>query len=203
MKIFVAEDDPICRRILETSLVQWGHEAVTARDGDEAWRILQAPDAPRLAILDWLMPGLEGVEVCRKVREARPMDSLYFIILTVKGGRENLLTGLDAGADDYMVKPFDKHELRARIQAGVRILNLQERLTQRIHTLEVAMARIRVLQGLLPICAWCKKVRDDSNYWQRVDAYIAEHSDLRFTHCICPECKAKEVAKLQSAKAVP
>ena len=196
MKIFAAENDPICRCLLQAAITKAGHEAVLATDGEQAWQILQAPEAPRLAILDWMMPGMNGVEVCRKLRMARPVDALYLVILTARTERKDMVAGLDSGADDYMVKPFDQDELRARIQAGVRILDLQQRLTDRIHALEDSLAKIKTLQGLLPICAWCKRVRDDQNYWKMVDSYISDNTDLRFTHCICPDCLQKEKAKL-------
>ncbi len=130
MKILIADDDPIPRRLLQATLAKWGYEVVVARDGNEAWETLQQPDAPRLAILDWLMPGLDGVAVCRKIRE-RAGDSapyVYVILLTSRDRREDVLEGMDAGADDYLTKPFDPHKLQVRLRAGCRILDLQAAL---------------------------------------------------------------------------
>ena len=130
MKILIADDDPIPRRLLQATLTKWGYEVIVAQDGNEAWDALQTPDAPRLAILDWLMPGRDGVAVCRKIRE-RAGDSapyVYVILLTSRDRREDVLEGMDAGADDYLTKPFDPHKLQVRLRAGCRILDLQAAL---------------------------------------------------------------------------
>ncbi|MGH9376652.1 MAG: GGDEF domain-containing protein [Terriglobia bacterium] len=128
MRILIAEDDPVSRRILEAHLTKWGYEIIIARDGLEAWAALQQPDAPKLVILDWMMPGIDGVEVIRKLRERRNLPYVYALLLTAKDQKEDLIAGLDAGADDYVTKPFDAHELQARIRTGRRILSLQEEL---------------------------------------------------------------------------
>ena len=139
MRILVAEDDVISRRILVASLKQWGHDVVVAEDGDEAWRILQAEGAPSCAILDWMMPGMDGIEICRRVRKETPAKSIYLILLTAISRKEGLVEGLEAGADDYVTKPFDRHELRVRLQAAARIVELQESLRQRVCDLEAAI----------------------------------------------------------------
>ena len=174
--------------MLEATLVQWGYDVVVCADGGEAWQSLQAKDAPRLAILDWMMPHLDGIEICRRVRQSPPLQSLYIILLTAKDRREDLVEGLQAGADDYVSKPFDREELRARLHVGVRIVDLQQNLAERVRELENAIARVQQLQGLLPICSYCKKIRDDQDYWQQVDLYIAEHLGAQLTHSICPGC---------------
>jgi phosphoserine phosphatase RsbU/P len=112
----------------------------------------------------------------------------YLILLTAKGRREDIITGLKAGANDYVTKPFDREELRARVQVGARIVELQHSLADRVHALEEALARVKQLQGLLPICSYCKKIRDDQNYWQQVENYISRHSEAQFSHSICPGC---------------
>jgi len=131
VKVLIAEDDPVSRRVLQATLVKWGHDAVTCPDGVEAWEALQKKDAPQLAILDWMMPGLDGVEVCRKVRAMPEPRFTYIILLTAKGRTEDVVEGLGAGADDYLTKPFDREELQARLRVGVRVLELQKRLTER------------------------------------------------------------------------
>ena len=118
---------------------------------------------------------------------------LYIILLTAKGRKEDIVQGLTAGADDYIIKPFDRSELKARINAGERILRLQAELAARVKELELALTNVKLLQGLLPICCYCKKIRNDQNYWQQVDTYIADHSEAQFTHGICPECREKIV----------
>jgi CheY-like chemotaxis protein len=184
----VAEDDPVSRLILQDTLGEWGYEVVATRNGVEAWQILKGSDPPALAILDWIMPGLDGIDVCRLVRHTPNPTSTYIILLTARERPEDVVGGFEAGADDYMVKPCDREELRARLKAGSRIVELQQSLRQRVRELEEALARVRQLQGLLPICAYCKKIRDDKNYWEQVDTYIAQHSDAKFSHGVCPSC---------------
>jgi sigma-B regulation protein RsbU (phosphoserine phosphatase) len=191
MKVLIAEDDPVSRRVLETFLRRWGYEVEAVADGDAAWKRLQQADAPSLVILDWMMPGMGGVEICRRVRELGRLT--YLILLTSRTGSEDIVEGLEAGADDYVTKPFNREELRARVQGGKRVVELQRSLAQRVEQLEQALTRVKQLQGLLPICSYCKKIRDDRNYWQQVEAYIAEHSEAIFSHGICPECFEKYV----------
>jgi len=193
MRILVAEDQAVSRRILEASLRKWGYEVTAAEDGSRAWEVLQSKEPPQLAILDWLMPGMDGIEICRKLRENPQTQTVYVILLTARTGREDKIHGLKAGADDYVTKPFDRDELRARVQVGIRVLALQGALAQRVRQLEEALSRVKQLQGLLPICSYCKKIRNDRNYWQQVEGYISEHSEARFSHGICPECYARYV----------
>jgi DNA-binding response OmpR family regulator len=197
----IAEDDAVSRRLLEATLAKWGYEVVVTTDGLQALEVLSQPDAPSLAILDWMMPGLDGAQVCLKARELAGERLLYMILLTAKGRKEDIVEGLTAGADDYVIKPFDRSELKARINAGERILRLQAELASRVKELELALTNVKLLQGLLPICCYCKKIRDDKNYWQQVDTYVADHSEAQFTHGICPDCRDKivkpELARLK------
>jgi phosphoserine phosphatase RsbU/P len=188
VKVLIAEDDIVSRRLLGAALAKWGYEVVVTGDGLQALAAIQGMDAPPLAILDWMMPGLDGVEVCRRARSMHSPTPPYLILLTAKGRREDVITGLEAGANDYVTKPFDREELRARVQVGVRIVELQHSLADRVHALEEAIARVKQLQGLLPICSYCKKIRDDQNYWQQVENYISQHSEAQFSHSICPDC---------------
>lgn len=128
MRILIAEDDPVSRRLLEARLVRWGYEVVVTRDGDEAWNYLASDAAPKLAILDWMMPGLDGVELCRRVRSKGREPYTYIILLTALHGEDDLVTGMEAGADDYLTKPFNANELRVRLRAGRRIVEQQEEL---------------------------------------------------------------------------
>jgi len=130
MKVLIAEDDSISRRMLVAFLVKWGYEVLVATEGEEAWGILQGNAAPRLAILDWMMPGRDGVEICRGVRQRKAQPYIYILLLTARGQKEDIVEGLEAGADDYVTKPFDPFELRARLRAGRRIVELQEQLLQ-------------------------------------------------------------------------
>lgn len=134
MKILLAEDDPVTRRLVESQLRKWGHEIVVAPDGELAWRVLQRPDAPAIAVLDWVMPGMDGLDLCKGVRGLGREPYTYLILLTARGGLQNIVEGFEAGADDYIVKPFDVNELRVRIKTGERIVALhQELIAARAH----------------------------------------------------------------------
>jgi two-component system cell cycle response regulator len=128
MQVLAAEDNPVFQSMLRTMLTKWGYRAVMARDGNEAWNILESDEAPRLAVLDWMMPGLDGVEICRRIRALQRESYIYIVLLTGRTESQDLIEGMDAGADDYLTKPFNAHELRVRIRAGRRILDLQDAL---------------------------------------------------------------------------
>ena len=125
MRILIAEDNLFYRRMLQSTLVEWGYDVLAVSSGDEAWEVLRQLHAPKVAILDWMMPGMDGPEICRRLRALRQPEPPYVILLTSKTGRENIVSGLEAGADDYITKPFDREELRARLQVGLRIVGLQ------------------------------------------------------------------------------
>jgi CheY-like chemotaxis protein len=192
MNILIAEDDFTSRTALAGLLKKEGHEVTSAVDGAEAWQVLQHPDAPALAILDWMMPGMDGPEVIRRVRALEKADRpTYIIMLTSKDRKADIITGLDAGANDYLVKPFDPGELRARIKVGWRMVELQEQLAAKLQELQDALASVKVLQGLIPICSSCQKIRNDEGYWTKLETYIQEHADVTFSHGICVDCLRK------------
>jgi DNA-binding response OmpR family regulator len=188
MRILIAEDDFTSRAILVAVLTKEGHEVSVAVNGGDAWRALQQPDAPPLAILDWMMPELDGPEVVRRVRALPTQCPPYLIILTSRSDKTDIITGLQAGANDYLSKPFDAGELRARVEVGSRMVELQDSLASKIEELQRALEDIKMLRGILPICMHCKKIRNDQGYWHQVEAYISEHSDAKFSHGICPAC---------------
>src|SRR5712671_1028071 len=130
MRILIADDSVVSRHLLDATLRRWGYEVVVACDGNEAWRILEADDAPKIAILDWMMPGMTGPGVCRKVRANVKDKDLYtyILLLSSKSQREDLIEGMESGADDYLTKPFDQHELQVRLRPGLRIIQLQHEL---------------------------------------------------------------------------
>lgn len=198
-RILIADDDPIARRFLENALRKAGYDVVVVCTGDEAWSVLGGPNVPAVAVLDWMMPGLTGVEVCEKVRAANLPVPPYLIVLTSRGDTDDIVRALGAGADDHVTKPFEINELRARLAVGVRIVTLQQQLAERVRALEEALAHVQQLQGLIPICAWCRQVRSDGNYWEQVESYLTKRSGLHFTHAICPSCRAKEVAKFKKS----
>lgn len=188
MRILVADDESVSRRILQSMLEDWGYSVRVCTDGAVAWELLQRADAPPLVILDWVMPRMNGLEVCRKLRAVSKPYPTYIVLVTSKDQNADIVTGLDAGADDYIAKPFNREELRARVQVGERVVELQRRLAERVRELESALADVKHLSGLLPICAYCKKIRNDQNYWQQVESYVSEHSEAQFSHGICPDC---------------
>jgi len=187
VKILLAEDDPVFARLL-CRLLEEEYDVLLAHDGAEAWEALLAEDPPQLAVLDWLMPRMDGIEVCRRVRYQSAMASTYLILLTSRDHIKDILTGFEAGADDYLVKPCDPGELRARIRVGRRVVELQSALEAHVAQLQQALASVRQLQGLLPICSYCKRIRNDQNYWEQLETYLSEHSEALFSHGICPSC---------------
>ena len=170
------------------ALDKWGYEALECSDGTEAWQALQAQDAPDVALLDWMLPGIDGAEICQRVRADPRLRATYLILVTVRGTRADIVAGLQAGADDYVAKPFDPAELRARLQAGVRIVDLESALRDRVKELEAALLDVRQLQGLIPICSYCKRIRETEDYWQNLESYFSARSDATFSHGICPKC---------------
>lgn len=194
MKVLIAEDDTTSRHHLEMVLNKWGYETVSCSNGKQAWDRLQDSHAPKLAILDWTMPEMEGVEVCHRLRKIDTENPVYAILLTTHNEKEDIVKGLDSGADDYIIKPFEQNELQARIRVGCRVLQLQEKLANRIKDLQSSLQHIKTLQGILPICSYCKKIRDDQDYWEEVEEYFVKHSDTDFTHSVCPGCYDKHVA---------
>ncbi len=154
MRVLIAEDDSISRRLLEAALVEWGFDVTVTCDGRKAFESLSKPDGPRLGILDWGMPGLSGPEVCRALQEIDGSGRAhYLILLTGREGSHDVIEGLESGANDYIRKPFDYGELRARVQVGERVIRLQEELASRVEELQTALGRVKQLQGLVPICS--------------------------------------------------
>ena len=149
------------------------------------------------------MPEMDGVELIGKIRAAKELKSMYIILLTAMGQREDIIAGLEAGANDYIAKPFHRDELRVRIKVGERVVGLRGELEKRIHELEEALGQIKTLKGLIPMCAGCKKIRDDQGYWQQVEEYILEHSEAAVNHGLCPDCLKKHypnITKLRPRK---
>ncbi len=181
MRILIAEDDRMSAKMLSRTVEQWGFETTVVHDGIAAWDSIVGKSPPDLAILDWVMPGIDGIELCKRVRSTKLPTQIYLILLSARSTQQDLIVGLDAGADDYLTKPFDPDELRARIHVGRRTLAL--------------LASVKRLTGLLPICSYCKRIRTDTDYWEQVDSYVAEHSDARFSHGICPQCLERALAE--------
>ena len=191
MRILIAEDDFTSRTELAGVMKKGGQEVVETVNGAAAWDALQQRDAPQLAILDWTMPEMDGPEVVRRVRALQTDRPPYIIMLTARGEKADIIAGLEAGASDYLAKPFDPGELRARVEVGRRMVEMQDALASKAEALRLALDQIRTLSGIVPICANCKKIRDDRGYWNQVEVYVRDHTDAKFSHGICPECKEK------------
>ena len=188
MQVLIAEDDRVTGEILARTLQRWSYQTTLVSDGVQALERLTVATEPTLAILDWMMPGMDGPDVCRKIRQDMPLANMYLLLVTAREGRGDVVAGLDAGADDYIIKPFDPEELRARVAVGIRVLGLQQKLAERVAELQSALSNVKQLRGLLPICSYCKRIRGDDQYWQQVEGYVAQHSDAQFSHGICPAC---------------
>ena len=190
-RILIAEDHYVSRHLLERNLSNWGFQVTTAEDGESAVSVLESENAPPLAIIDWMMPKLDGLEVCRRIRALAGRPYIYLVLLTAKSHKEEIATGLEAGADDYVIKPFDPDELRARLKVGQRVVELERQLANRVRELETALADVKKLKSLLPICMYCKSVRDDQDYWHEIEEYIHTETGADFSHGICPNCMEK------------
>ena len=188
MRVLIADDDVVLRRSLRRQLELWSFDVVECADGSQAWDALQQESAPPLAIVDWEMPVIDGPTLCQKLRNTPSLSGMYVILLTGNQERRQVVSGLESGADDYITKPFDWDELRARLHIGSRIVTLQLALAARVAELQTALSNVRRLSGLLPICAYCKRIRDDQDYWQQMEQYLSERSEANFSHGICPDC---------------
>lgn len=177
MKILLVDDDPIARLHLEAELRALRHEPVAVDSGVEAWRVLPMIGA-RVIISDWMMPGIDGLELCQRVRTSA--DYVYFILLSQKeSSRQNAQAAADAGVDDFLTKPVHSHDLWMRLRVAERILGFTRRVNQ--------------LESILPICGYCKKIRDDQNYWQQIEQYFNERAGTEFSHSVCPDCMRTHV----------
>lgn len=174
MKILIVEDDPVSRKLLEAILVREGHEVVVAVDGRQAWEIFDR-EPVRTVISDWMMPEMDGLEFCRRVRARAKTSYTYFILLTaIDASRENVRRAMVEGVDDFLTKPVNSEAIWARLHVAERILNYT--------------SEIRQLQQLLPICMYCKKIREDETYWTQIEKYLSARTGSGLSHGICPDC---------------
>ncbi len=178
MDILIAEDEKMSRMLVRAVLQQAGHTVTDVANGQEAWDTWVTA-RPRLVISDWLMPGMDGLELCRRLRAIRGEPYTYFILLTGKSGRENFLEAMAAEVDDFMSKPVDAAELNARVGVAERIIGLRKEL--------------HFLERLLPICSYCKQIREGQKQWVPLDRYVQQHADVALSHGICPTCYAERV----------
>lgn len=178
MKILAVDDDTVARTVLTALLKKMGHSVVEAEDGQEGWDLINTLEFGVL-IVDWEMPRMDGLELTRNVRGLEREKYVYILMLTGRMGKQNFIDGINAGADDFATKPVSPAELEARLRVAERILGLQ--------------ADVRKLEGLLPICSYCKKIRGTDDSWQQIESYVAQRSEAEFSHGICPECYNSKV----------
>ena len=194
MKILAVEDDAVARAVLRQALRRLGHESVEAADGEAAWARLQEHESVRVVVSDWMMPKCDGLDLCRRIRGRVGTEYLYFILLTSRDAtQENQTESADAGVDDFLTKPLDLTELWTRLRVAERILRYT--------------TQVRQLEEMLPICSYCKKIRDDQNYWQQLEGYISDRTGSDFSHSVCPDCYKRvvipELEKLKTTTATP
>jgi len=187
-RVLVADDEPVSRTVVGAMLKKAGYEVSFASDGEQAWQQLSGPTPPPIALLDWEMPGLAGPEVVERIRARGEQAPTYVILLTSRDSSADIVAGLKAGANDYVTKPANEDELVARVNVGARVVELQLALAERVRSLEEALANVKALQTLLPMCAYCKSIRNDQNYWEKVETYFHDHSGVSFSHSYCPTC---------------
>jgi DNA-binding response OmpR family regulator len=179
MKVLAVEDDNVSRAVLRRSLERLGHEVFEARDGIEAWKVWLV-EKPRVVVSDWQMPALDGLNLCRRFRSQQGQDYVYFILLTGRGDSgSNRRSAAEAGVDDFLTKPVDLSALWMRLRVAERIL----KYTTQVHRLE----------EMMPMCSYCKKIRDDKNYWQQIESYINERTGTEISHSVCPDCYQRVV----------
>jgi DNA-binding response OmpR family regulator len=183
MKILIAEDDSDAQELLALTLEQEGHQVVRASNGLEALHLFQNESFP-LIISDWLMPEMDGIQLCQKIRALNRTPYAYILLLTALHGKANYLEGIHAGADDFMSKPYDADELKARLTVAARIMHLQE--------------HIKRLEGILPTCMYCKRIRERDN-WIIIEEYIAARTEASFSHGVCPDCYEQVVRAQHSS----
>ncbi|HUR56322.1 MAG TPA: response regulator [Opitutaceae bacterium] len=190
MKILTVEDDAVARAVLKQALKRLGHDVVEAVDGESAWALMQE-EPVRVVVSDWIMPRADGLDLCRRIRARLGTEYIYFILLTSRDAtQENQMEAAEAGVDDFLTKPLDLPELWTRLRVAERILRYT--------------TQVRQLEEMLPICSYCKKIRDDQNYWQQLEGYISDRTGSDFSHSVCPDCYTRVVLpELAQMKVVP
>jgi phosphoserine phosphatase RsbU/P len=185
--ILIVDDQPVNIQV-SSALFKNDFNIKIAISGIKALEIIKGNNPPDIILLDIQMPEMNGLEVLRRIREMHTERPPYILILTVMGEEEQIVAGLKAGANDYLTRPFKTGELIARVEVGRRMVEMQDTLVNKLEELRKAISEIKTLRGMLPICARCKKIRDDKGYWNQIEVYIHNHTDAEFSHGLCPDC---------------
>jgi DNA-binding response OmpR family regulator len=193
--VLATDDNPDVLLLWTTILRRAGYEVLEASTGNECLEAVRTHH-PDLVLLDVVLPDITGVEVCRQIKGDKNLEDIFVILASgIQVSSEHQADGLDIGADGYIVQPISNREFLARVQAGERIKRAEDALREKerqqqtlVSELTAALAEIKTLKGFIPICASCKKIRDDEGYWNLLEAYISKHTDAVFTHGLCPEC---------------
>ena len=193
-RVLCVDDDPATQMVLNGIIEDAGWQPEPALNATEARKLLASIPEIQVVLLDWMLPDGSGVDLCREFK-ATQGSSLYVILVTVRGAPEDVETGLDAGADDYLVKPVSPVEVRARIRTGLRAADAQRQLAERVAQLELALKRVSSLESLLPLCMYCRRI-NSSEAWQSVEDYLWEHVDVKVSHGCCPDCLSKLTRQL-------
>ena len=192
MKILIAEDEFTTRMMIQVCLENWGYRVESVTNGEEAWAKLQKADAPHIAILDWEMPVLDGLEVCRRAKEMDVENPPYVILLTSRDSKVDIIRGFDAGADDYMTKPFNDNELRARTRVAERLVRTQSSLSESVAELREALNQLEMLESSVKVCRTCQKIYNKyDRQWQQFDDVLKNGDDPQFVIETCPQCLGK------------
>jgi len=193
-RVLCVDDDPATQMVLNGIIEDAGWRPESALNATAAREVLGSSPEIQVVLLDWMLPDGSGVDLCREFK-ATQGSSLYVILVTVRGAPEDVETGLDAGADDYLVKPVSPVEVRARIRTGMRATDAQRQLAERVTQLELALKRVSSLESLLPLCMYCRRI-NSSETWQSVEDYLWEHVDVKVSHGCCPDCLSKLTRQL-------
>jgi sigma-B regulation protein RsbU (phosphoserine phosphatase) len=190
-RVLVADDSRSMRMLLGRTLKEGAFDVRMVEDGHALRESLKQADAPLLVVSDWQMPGPSGVEICRDLRSQPGGDRFFFLVVTANTDQDSLLAALESGANDFIRKPFSPAELLARVNAGQRVIELQASLEAKVAELAATLSEVRTLRGLIPICMHCHSVRTVGDHWQKLEAYLEEHSEAVMSHGLCEACLEK------------
>lgn len=191
MKILIAEDEYTTRLMVQVCLENWGYSIESVEDGKKAWDIINQINPPQIAVLDWEMPGISGIDLCRKIKSLDRSSPIHVILLTARDSKNDISQGFEAGADDYITKPFNDDELGARIRVAERIVTIQSSLNSSLEELREALDMVQSFEEPVAVCRKCQKIGAFDGSWRTPEKLLEYPVDPRFIQLDCPSCKAK------------